>query len=361
MLQAVAAATLLSFTTACASGPANEPSPPPTVTEEAAPQESANTEPTMDLPDPRMITGPTQVQTIGSMEPVTSNPAVTLPATVTGDDGVEVTVESNERIVTLDVYGTISQTVVGLGLADRIIGRTVTDTDPAVADAALVTNGAHTVNVESVLEARPTLVLLDTTLGPATTQQVLRDAGIDVVVLDPDRRADLIDDQIRMIAQAVGAVEAGEQLIDRVEAELEEARAYIGQLTSGLDEPLRLAVLYVRGTAGIFFLFGGESAASGLIDDLAGDHVAAGLSMGETVPANAESLITMDPEILLVMQDGLESTGGIQGLAQRPGLAQTTAGRNERVVATPDAQLISFGPSYPEALRALADAIYLGE
>lgn len=86
-----------------------------------------------------------------------------------------------------------------------------------------------------------------------------------------------------------------------------------------------------------------------------------GVGAGEIVPANAESLVSIDPEVFMTMKDGLESTGGLDGLTERPGVAQTTAGVNQRVVSAPDSQLISFGPSYPAALRALADAIYLGE
>lgn len=357
-LQAIAVAVAIALTAGCASEAApDEPPASPTIEEstEASPENALN------APDPRSLTGLTEARELGAIEPVTSDPEVALPVTMTGDDGVEVTVESIDRIVTLDIYGTISQTVVGLGLSENIVGRSVSDTDPSIQDAPLVTSGAHAVSPEAVLQERPTLVLLDTTLGPANTQHVLREAGVAVVVLDPDRRADLIDDQIRMIAAATGTVEAGEQLIEQTNEELDQTREYVAQLTAELDEPMRMAVLYVRGTAGIFFLFGGESAAKGLIEDLGGEHVAEAVGAGETVPANAESLVTIDPEIFMMMHDGLESTGGLDGLTERPGVAQTTAGINQRVIAAPDAQLISFGPNYPQALRALADAIYLGQ
>ena len=331
----------------------------------AAPAEPAVPTPTTtttspDVPDPRTLSGPTQVAAVGAIEPIAEAPEPVLPATVTDESGETVTVESIDRIVTLDIYGTISQTLIGLGLSDNIVGRTVSDMDPAIADVPLVTGGAHSVNVESVLETDPSLVLLDTTLGPANVPELLRSAGVDVVVLHPDRSAELIHDQIEAIAAAVGVQDAGRALIERTSIRLDKTREYIAQLTAGLDQPLRMAVLYVRGTAGIFFLFGGDSAASGLISDLGGNHVAEAVGAGETVPANAESLVSIDPEVYLVMADGLESTGGIEGLTNRPGVAQTTAGMNQRVIAAPDSQLISFGPGYPDALKALADAIYLG-
>ena len=52
-------------------------------------------------------------------------------------------------------------------------------------------------------------MLLDTTLGPANVPVLLRDAGVDVVVLNPDRSTELIDEQIRAIAEAAGVPETG--------------------------------------------------------------------------------------------------------------------------------------------------------
>lgn len=356
-LSVIAMAAAVGITVGCAGSeaPVESPSEQP---KQSQATESATE--SLDVPDPRSITGPTQAAALGPIKPIGDSPEPDLPATVTGDDGTKVTIESIDRIVTLDIYGTISQTLVGLGLGDRIVGCTVSDMDPALADVPLVTGGAHSVNVEAVLETDPSLVLLDTTLGPANVPELLRGAGVDVVVLNPDRSADLIDTQIEAIAAATGVPDVGQALIDRTAEHLQETRDYIAQLTADLDEPLRMAVLYVRGTAGIFFLFGGNSAASGLISDLGGEHVAEAIGAGETVPANAESLVTIDPEVYLMMDDGLKSTGGIEGLTNRPGVAQTTAGINQRIVSAPDAQLISFGPAYPEALKALADAVYLG-
>ena len=66
------------------------------------------------------------------------------------------------------------------------------------------------------------------------------------------------------------------------------------------------------------------------------------------------------PDTILVMTGGLESVGGIEGLKEIPGIAQTPAGQNESVVDVPDSQLLSFDSQSPRAIRAIADALYGG-
>lgn len=338
----------------CASAAPDQTGASPTeeLTQTATPNEQ--------LPDPRELTGLSEVAEVPPIEPIVESPTPALPVTVTGDDGVETTVDSADRIVTLDIYGTTSQTLIGLGLENNIAGRTISDISPQIADVPVVSGDGHAVDVEAVLAVKPTLVFADTTLGPASAIDLLRNSGIDVVVLSPDRGADLIAEQIAAIAEATGIPDVGAKLIERTETDLAAAQEYVASLAPQNGEPLRMVVLYVRGNAGVFFIFGKGSASVALIEDLGGQAIAADAGLGETVPATAESLVQIDPEVMLVMSDGLESTGGLSGLLERPGIAQTTAGAKERVVSAPDSQLISFGPNYPAALRALGDAIYRG-
>ena len=59
-----------------------------------------------------------------------------------------------------------------------------------------------------------------------------------------------------------------------------------------------------------------------------------------------------------MMTNGLESTGGIDGLLERPGVAQTTAGQKKRIVTIPDGQSLAFGPMTGQTLVKLAKAVY---
>jgi iron complex transport system substrate-binding protein len=58
------------------------------------------------------------------------------------------------------------------------------------------------------------------------------------------------------------------------------------------------------------------------------------------------------------MTMGLRSVGGITGLLEVPGVADTTAGSTGCVVDMSDYEILSFGPQFPATLTALAHALY---
>ena len=68
----------------------------------------------------------------------------------------------------------------------------------------------------------------------------------------------------------------------------------------------------------------------------------------------AEALIEADPDVL-VMTEGLASVGGVDGLVKLPGVAQTDAGVQGRVIAVDDRVLLSFGARTPSLVAALRD------
>ena len=63
-------------------------------------------------------------------------------------------------------------------------------------------------------------------------------------------------------------------------------------------------------------------------------------------------------DVYVLIDSGLKSIGGIQGLLKVPGLAQTPAGRNQRVVAMDGLCLSGFGPRRGRAALALFRGIY---
>ena len=52
----------------------------------------------------------------------------------------------------------------------------------------------------------------------------------------------------------------------------------------------------------------------------------------------------MKPDVIVLMTKGLASVGGIKGLLQLPGVAQTPAGQHQRFVTIDDSLFLSFGP-----------------
>lgn len=285
--------------------------------------------------------------------PLEPPPEPTLPVTITSADGEEVTITDADRI--LPLVGSLSELVFSLGLGDRVVGRDVAATFEQAEHLPVVTQG-HEVSTEAVLSLRPSVVLADTWTGPPEAIEQLRRSGVPVVLVEEVWTLDGIAERIRAVATALGVPEAGEALIARTEADIDRA----AQLAPAASEPPRVAFLYLRGTAGIYLLGGPGSGADDLLTRIGAEDAgtAIGLERAYT-PITSEALIDAQPDALLLMTSGLASVDGIDGLVQIPGIAQTPAGRDRRVIAVDDDLLLSFGPRSGRVLELLAQELYL--
>ncbi|WP_220472130.1 heme/hemin ABC transporter substrate-binding protein [Tomitella gaofuii] len=287
-------------------------------------------------------------------EPIGPPPSPQLPVTVTSEDGAEVTVTSADRIVAVDQYGTLGETVFALGLGGNLVGRDTATDFPAAADIPNVTPGGHSLNAEAILALRPTVVLTDSSIGPHAVQEQIRAAGIPVVFFDGERTLDTTADMIRDVGSTLGVPEAGDALAERTQQQIDRALAAVPET----QDPPTIAFLYQRGAA-ISMLGGPGSGADDIIRAVGG--VDAGTASGLTAaytPVTAEALIVAAPDVILMMSGGLQSVGGVDGLVQMPGIKQTPAGENRRVIDMDDAVLLSYGPSTGKVIRALTEALY---
>ncbi|MFD3951959.1 hemin ABC transporter substrate-binding protein [Streptomyces albidoflavus] len=284
-------------------------------------------------------------------------PEPKLPAKVASADGHTVTVEDTSRVVPL--AGSLNEIVFTLGLGEQVVARDITATFEQAADLPVVTR-AHDVSAESVLSLKPTVVLADTTTGPAEAISQIRDAGIPLVVLDPPKELDDIGPRIEAVAGALGVAEAGKALVERTEQRIGKVRADVPDLPA-VDRP-RVAFLYLRGSASVYLLGGRESGAGSLLE--AAGALDAGKESGlrkDFTAITSEALAKAAPDAILVMAKGLKSVDGVDGLVKIPGVAETPAGMDRRVVSIDDGVLLNYGPRTDQVLADLVDQLYAGQ
>lgn len=319
------------------------------------------------LEDPRGYQGPTTaVLADHSIDPVGDVSEQQLPVTVTSHDraGVrQVEVVDASRIVALDVAGSLAVTLAGLGLEDNLVARDTSTRLPGTEHLPVVTSNGHTLTPEAVLAVNPTLVITDGSIGPNDAFEQLRDAGITVVFVEDLDGFDGAAEVSRQVAEAVGMKEAGERLAQRITDQVADITDQIAQIAPKDDtDKLRMVFLYLRGTAGVYYVFGSESGADDLIRALGGIDAAHEAGVGELAPLSDEAMLAINPDLILVMTKGLESVGGVDRLiAERPAIALTNAGQNRRIVDMDDREIIGYGPRAAAVLDALARAIYAPE
>jgi iron complex transport system substrate-binding protein len=295
-----------------------------------------------------------------AISPVADDTAPELPVTVTDAESREVEITDVSRILPIDISGTIAATVFALGMGDNVVGRDSSTTFDEAVDLPVVTKTGHSLNPEAILELAPTVILTDTTIGPKEVRQQLRDAGIPIVVISDELRLDSTDQLVAEVASALGIHSRGQELIAQVDADLASALAEIAEVVPADEsDRARMLFLYVRGSANVYYIFGRDSGADSLIEAVGGIDVASEIGWEGNKPMTAEALVAAQPDVLVMMTDGLESVGGIDGLIERvPAVAETPAGVNRRVIDMADGEILSFGPRSPEIIRAIARALY---
>ncbi len=338
----------------------------------AAPRSGSEAEETLQLTpldeltpiaDPTSYEGPSTALIGGpSLPPIADGPEQQLPTTVVSHDregDIEVTVEDASRLLALSLTGTLAELVDAYGLAGSLVGRDISTKVRGHEDLPVVTTDGHSVDIEGVMALSPTLILTDGSLGTEMVA-LFRDAGVPVVMVSRAQDPESTYELAREVASALGVAPLADALIEQLQQAIAEKEAQIQALLP--EDPAlrpRIAFLYVRGSAGIYYLFGEGSGIDSMIDSLGAIDVAEEIGWVGEKPLTNEALVALNPDIILVMTKGLESAGGVDGLIEaQPSIALTTAGKNRRIVDVEDTLIFAGGTRIPDVLDGLARAIY---
>ena len=160
------------------------------------------------------------------------------------------------------------------------------------------------------------------------------------------------------MGDALGLSELGERLADRTNTEITRTIQTIGQeqAPAAVEDKPRVVFLYLRGS--IYYWFGRGSGADTLIQAIGARDVATEVGFDGMSPTNSEALVKAAPDVIIVMTLGLESVGGVDEALKLPGIRQTPAGQNSRIVDMSDYEVMSFGPRSASVLAALSTAVY---
>jgi iron complex transport system substrate-binding protein len=233
-----------------------------------------------------------------------------------------------------------AEIVAALGYKDILVGRDIASTMPELKNIP-IDESSMQVSAEAVLSEHPDLVFIDSNTAPASALNTLKAAKIRIVsVPSAFTLADIFAKE-GLIAKILGVPKAGKKLEAQV---------------SSLQAPptgIKVAFLYMRGTASIYLIGGAGSGADSILKADGFIDVGAANLKNPFNALTAEELIKLQPDVLLLMTKGLESVGGITGLVQIPGIAETPAGQNRRVVTVDDSLLLSFGPRTVPMAKAL--------
>lgn len=270
--------------------------------------------------------------------------------TITENDVLAISIDSNaqfsvSRVVVL--ANGVTEIMNALNAKSILVGRDISSTEQELKDIPIVTSG-HQVLSERVIELKPDLVIIDASTGPKSALDQIKAAGIKIVQTPESWTLTDIPTKVSAVASAISAPQQGDLLNQAFSKQLK---------TSIITTKPRIAFLYLRGTSSVYLIGGPGSGSDSLIEAIGATDVGAKSLPNPFNTMTAESLATLNPDVIIVMTKGLQSVGGISGLLKLPGVAQTQAGKNQAVIDVDDSLLLSFGPRTPSLVTALAKAV----
>lgn len=254
--------------------------------------------------------------------------------------GRKVQIRDAKRVVTLG--GGITEIVYALKAGSRVVGTDITSVYPREVLRLPKVGQDRRVSAEGVIALNPSLVIASKDAEPSSALNQLRAMGVSVLLVSDEQSLAGARARIQLIAQALGVDAEGKRLLSTLNRQTSEAQAIATP-----PRPLKVLFIYARG-AGSLNVAGSDTAAHAMLT-LAGAQNAVTEFTGYK-PFTAEAAIKASPDVLMLTESGARSLGGPQGILKIPGLAQTPAGRNQRVVVMDDQLLLSFGPRTGAAL-----------
>ncbi|WP_222838174.1 heme/hemin ABC transporter substrate-binding protein [Chitinophaga pinensis] len=250
-------------------------------------------------------------------------------------------VNAQKRIVSLN--GAVTEIVCALGFEKSLVGVDVTSTYPASMKEVTKVGHNRNISAEPVLALQPDLILAtDNFIQPAVIDQ-FKNVGVKTIQMKQEFSVAGTKKLITDVAAALNVPEKGTALIKQLDKEQKTLHVQ--------SHPKKVLFIYARG-AGTMMVAGKETPLDKIIA-LAGARNAAN-GFNDFKPLTPEALVTANPDVILMFDDGLKSMGGVDGLLKVQGVAQTNAGKQKKVI-TMDGQLLTgFGPRVIQAVQELS-------
>jgi iron complex transport system substrate-binding protein len=293
---------------------------------------------------------PDATQSDSATTDTTQPAAVTFPVTLTDDNGASVTVPA-EPMRIVSTAPAITETLFALGVGDRVVGVTSLCDYPAEV-AGITKVGDFQANTEAIMALSPDMVL-----GYSGNEEALapiQAAGAPVLIFNP-ATLDGVLANIITIGAATGATAEAAQLVETIQAELEEATQ---AATATSDKP---RVFYALDNT--LWTCGPGS----FVDEMLSLANCVNIGSAET-PAGAasqayyqftpEQLVAADPDVILL--PGSSGYKSADEFTADPRFAGLTAVKEGHVYLFDDTTVTRPGARIGEGLKVLVEAIHPG-
>jgi iron complex transport system substrate-binding protein len=258
--------------------------------------------------------------------------------------------QTTNELKIITAGGTVSEIVYELGFGDNIIATDITSTYPSSLQSLPSIGYRNQIKAEGILALGPDILLAEEGYLSADVVSQLKATGIEIRFFAKPKAVDDTYIIIDEIAGFLKVKEKGDLLSKKVADDLKNLNAF---LLDNNDRP-SMAFVMARGQE-MVFVAGEETFAESLMK-LSGIE-SKGKGFKDFVPLTPEALVSMNPDYLLFFESGLQSIGGMDGVKNIRGIENTTAFKQNQILAFDGQYLSGFGPRVGKAALELAKAV----
>ncbi|MCI2254935.1 ABC transporter substrate-binding protein [Domibacillus sp. PGB-M46] len=273
------------------------------------------------------------------------------PVTVTDAEGTKVEIEeAPDKIVSLIPSNT--EIAFELGLGDEIAGVSDFDNYPEeVAQKEKI--GGSEFNVEKIIGLDTDLVLAHASSAHNSKEglQQLRDAGIDVLVVNDAQNFEQVYDSIEMIGEATGKKKEADAEVK----EMKEGLAEIEEKASGIKGEDEKSVYIEVSPAPNLFTPGKNTFMNEMLELIHANNAMS--SQAGWAQVSEEAVIKANPDVIVTTY-GYYTENAVEQLMARQGWSTIPAVENKSVVDVNSDLVSRPGPRLVEGVEALAEAVY---
>lgn len=256
-----------------------------------------------------------------------------------------------QRIVSIG--GALTEMVFAIGAEPSLVGIDTTSLYPEGVRKLPNVGYARALSAEGVLALAPTQVIATEDAGPPAVLRQIGAAGVPVAILSANHRFEGVLERLQQVGKLTSRVAQAAALALQLREDWARAQASVATRAAGRPgaRAAPRALFVLSHSPSQVMVAGAGTSAEAMIEYAGATNALSGFKGYK--PLTPEAVIAARPDLILATDQGLQAAGGAAGLLKLPGLAQTPAGRPQRIVALEATWLLGFGPRLPAALRQL--------
>ena len=247
----------------------------------------------------------------------------------------------------ISIGGALTEIVYLLKANTQLVGVDTTSIYPVAATRLPNVGYARGLSAEGIMALRPTQVLATEDAGPPMVLKQINDAGIPLTILPSGHQLKDVIDRVSAIGKLVHKTNAAEALVSQLRLEWKNTQERVAH-----SKYKNTRTLFILSQNPSQIMVGGKKTSADAMIAYAGARNAiAGFSGFK--PLTPEAVIAANPDVILLTDQGMKAVGGISGVLRFPGISQTRAGKEQKIVSLEAMYLLGFGPRMPLAVTEL--------